>query len=63
MIANKTVIIIAHRLSSIKGVDEILVIDKGQIVERGNHADLMAKGGKYKAFNDLYAAANEWRVS
>ncbi|SEI56979.1 ATP-binding cassette, subfamily B [Streptococcus equinus] len=63
LIANKTVIIIAHRLSSIKGVDEILVIDKGQIVERGNHADLMAKGGKYKAFNDLYAAANEWRVS
>lgn len=63
LIAHKTVIIIAHRLSSIKGVDDILVIDKGQIIERGNSTELLEKGGKYKAFSDLYASANEWRVS
>nr|WP_278914453.1 ABC transporter ATP-binding protein [Streptococcus lutetiensis] len=63
LIAHKTVIIIAHRLSSIKGVDDILVIDKGQIIERGNSNELLEKGGKYKAFSDLYASANEWRVS
>lgn len=63
LIAHKTVIIIAHRLSSIKGVDDILVIDKGQIIERGNSNELLEKGGKYKAFSDLYALANEWRVS
>ncbi|TDE67313.1 ABC transporter ATP-binding protein [Streptococcus sp. KCJ4932] len=63
LIAHKMVIIIAHRLSSIKGVDDILVIDKGQIIERGNSNELLEKGGKYKAFSDLYALANEWRVS
>lgn len=63
LIANKTVIIIAHRLSSIKGVDEILVIDKGAIVERGSDQELTAAAGRYKHFKELYASANEWRVS
>ncbi len=63
LIANKTVIIIAHRLSSIKGVDDILVIDKGAIVERGSDQELMAAAGRYKHFKELYASANEWRVS
>lgn len=63
LIANKTVIIIAHRLSSIKGVDEILVIDKGAIVERGSDQELTVAAGRYKHFKELYASANEWRVS
>lgn len=44
----KTFIIIAHRLSTVKNCDEIIVLDKGEIVERGNHDELMQKGGYYK---------------
>ncbi|PKI17911.1 lipid A export permease/ATP-binding protein MsbA [Colwellia sp. 12G3] len=46
---NKTVLIIAHKLSSIEHVDEIIVINKGQLVEQGNHQSLLAKGGYYQA--------------
>ena len=43
LMKEKAVIMIAHRLSSIKSVDEILVLSEGKIVERGNHNELMAK--------------------
>jgi ATP-binding cassette subfamily B protein len=45
--ASKTVIAVAHRLSTIKNSDLILVLENGQIVERGNHNQLMSEGGKY----------------
>lgn len=44
----QTVIIVAHRLSTIKDADEILVLNKGQIIERGNHDELVSQGGAYK---------------
>ena len=44
---NRTTLVIAHRLSTIVGADEILVLDKGVIVERGRHAQLLAHGGLY----------------
>jgi ATP-binding cassette, subfamily B, heavy metal transporter len=44
---NRTTLVIAHRLSTIVGADEILVLDKGTIVERGTHAQLLAHGGLY----------------
>ncbi|WP_253664066.1 lipid A ABC transporter ATP-binding protein/permease MsbA [Vibrio sp. Y20_XG_PY13] len=44
---DKTVLVIAHRLSTIEKADEILVVDDGVIIERGNHADLIAKNGAY----------------
>jgi len=43
----RTTLIIAHRLSTVVDADEILVLEAGQIVERGHHADLLAKGGAY----------------
>ncbi len=44
---NRTTLVIAHRLSTIVGADEILVLDKGQIVERGTHHELLRHGGLY----------------
>ena len=62
LMKNKTVIMIAHRLSSIKNVDEILVVEDGNIIERGSDAELMQKGGKYSHLQRLYSKANDWRV-
>ena len=44
---NRTTLVIAHRLSTIVGADEILVLDRGMIVERGTHQELLARGGLY----------------
>lgn len=62
LMKGKTVIMIAHRLSSITGVDEILVIDDGKVAERGSHAQLMAVNSAYKRLQEEFMQANEWRV-
>ncbi len=49
---NRTSIIVAHRLSTIKNADKILVIDKGEIIEEGSHNELLAKDGAYKKLYD-----------
>jgi ABC-type multidrug transport system fused ATPase/permease subunit len=47
LMANRTSIVIAHRLSTIVRADQILVLDRGRIIERGKHAELIVRGGKY----------------
>ena len=43
----RTVIVIAHRLSTVEKADRIIVINKGEVVEEGSHSDLLKKGGLY----------------
>jgi ATP-binding cassette, subfamily B, bacterial len=43
----RTAVVIAHRLSTVRAADEILVIEAGEVLERGTHAELLAKGGRY----------------
>jgi len=53
LMQNRTSIVIAHRLSTIKNADEICVLHNGEIIERGNHNELIAKGDSYKKLYDL----------
>ena len=54
---NKTVLVIAHRLSTIESADEILVVDEGEIVERGDHSTLIEKDGAYAQLHRIQFGA------
>ncbi|MBP6650536.1 MAG: ABC transporter ATP-binding protein, partial [Bacteroidia bacterium] len=53
LMKNRTTLVIAHRLSTIQHADEIIVMQKGEILERGKHAELLQSGGVYKKLYDL----------
>jgi ABC-type multidrug transport system fused ATPase/permease subunit len=52
LLAGRTTFVIAHRLSTIRSADQILVLEGGEIVERGTHAELMLLGGRYRTLYD-----------
>ncbi|HEX4566567.1 MAG TPA: ABC transporter ATP-binding protein, partial [Vicinamibacterales bacterium] len=54
----RTTFVIAHRLSTIRSADQILVLEDGQIVERGTHAELIALGGRYRTLYDKQYSSN-----
>lgn len=54
VLRQRTAIVIAHRLSTIKAADRIIVLEKGRIIEEGNHADLMIRGGHYAELYNTY---------
>lgn len=56
LMQGRTVFVIAHRLSTVKNADVILVLEQGRIIERGSHDDLLAEKGKYY---QLYTGAFE----
>lgn len=63
LMREKTVIMIAHRLSSIKTVDKIIVLEDGQVIEEGTHDELIEQGKTYKELVEQYEGANEWRFN
>jgi ABC-type multidrug transport system fused ATPase/permease subunit len=50
---NRTCIVIAHRLSTVQHADEIIVLEQGEVVERGSHSGLISKNGVYKKLVEM----------
>jgi len=59
LMQNKTSIVIAHRLSTVRRADKIVVIERGRIIETGTHGELLARGGTYKRLYELQFAEEE----
>ena len=59
LMAGRTTVVIAHNLSTVEGADLILVLDEGRIVERGTHAELLARRGRYYDLYRLQARSRE----
>ncbi|WP_124061202.1 ABC transporter ATP-binding protein [Gordonibacter sp. Marseille-P4307] len=60
---NRTVIMIAHRLSTVVGVDKIVVLASGEVVETGTHDELVGSGGLYSRMWEDYNKAAKWRIA
>lgn len=62
LVKDKTVIMIAHRLGTIKNAQQILVLSEGQIVERGTHESLMKEEGVYRKMFSIFDEARSWKM-
>ena len=63
LIRDRTTIVIAHRLSTVRRADLIVVMERGQIIEQGTHAELLARGGQYQRLYELQFADEEEELS
>ncbi len=63
LVQNRTTIVIAHRLSTVRRADNIAVMEAGRIIETGSHAELLARGGQYKRLYELQFADEEEELS
>ncbi len=63
LVADKTLIVVAHRLSTIRRADQIIAVDGGRLVERGTHDELLARGGRYARFWTGRRQAAGWRLA
>ncbi|MEM1134122.1 MAG: ABC transporter ATP-binding protein [Pseudomonadota bacterium] len=61
--ADKTLVVVAHRLQTVRAADQILVLGDGTIAERGNHDDLLAANGRYAHFWNERSRAAGWRIA
>lgn len=59
---NKTLLMIAHRLNTVRGADQILVLEDGQIVQRGKHQELIQQEGLYRRFVEIRGNAIGWKL-
>jgi ATP-binding cassette subfamily B protein len=62
LVLNKTVIVIAHRLSTVAGADQILVLDSGRLLEEGTHSSLLEKKGKYHSLWQAQLRTKQWHL-
>lgn len=60
LVQNKTVVMIAHRLETVRKADNIIVLDKGKIAQEGTHNELITQDGIYKSFISIRERANKW---
>lgn len=63
LIQGRTVIIIAHRLKTVVNADNIIVLNKGKVVERGQHEELLKAGGLYSKLWDIQTKTSGWQIS
>jgi len=63
LVRNRTTVVIAHRLSTVRRADMIVVMESGRIIEQGSHAELLMRGGQYKRLYDLQFAEEEEELS
>ena len=63
LVSGKTVLVIAHRMRTIEAADQIVVLDKGVVAEKGNHDTIMKKNGLYRKLVDLQTEAANWKLN
>ena len=59
----KTIIMIAHRLKTVRHADQIVVVDRGQVVQKGTHEELMEQDGIYRRFVNSREQAVSWKIA
>lgn len=62
LLRGRTVVMVAHSLRSVRGADEIAVLERGRIAERGTHDRLMEEGGLYASFYRLQEDSENWKI-